>query len=97
MPFVQVPNLAEAMTRIAESGVRLIGTSADAECAIYDMNMAPPVAIVLGSEERGLRRLTRERCDALVRVPMAGVVASLNVAVAAGVCLFEARRQQRAR
>ncbi len=97
VPFIQVPNLADAMTRIAASGVRLIGTSADAECGIYDADMAPPVAIVLGSEDRGLRRLTRERCDLLVRVPMAGVVESLNVAVAAGVCLFEARRQQRGR
>ncbi len=97
VPFVQVPNLAEAMGRIAESGVRVVGAAADAGASLYEVDLAPPVAIVLGSEDRGLRRLTRERCDQLVRVPMAGVVESLNVAVAAGICLFEARRQQRAR
>lgn len=96
VPFIQVPNLADAMTRIAEAGVRVVGTSADAEVSIYDMDLSPPIAIVLGREDRGLRRLTRERCDVLVRVPMGGAVESLNVAVAAGVCLFEARRQQRA-
>jgi 23S rRNA (guanosine2251-2'-O)-methyltransferase len=97
VPFVQVPNLAEAMGKIAESGVRVIGAAAEAGNCIYDVDMCPPVAIVLGREDRGLRRLTRDRCDALVRLPMAGVVESLNVAVAAGICLFEARRQQRAR
>ena len=97
VPFVQVPNLAEAMGRIAEAGVRMVGAAAEAGDCIYDIDLCPPVAIVLGREDRGLRRLTRDRCDALVRVPMAGVVESLNVAVAAGICLFEARRQQRAR
>lgn len=97
VPLLQVPNLAEAMARIAESGVRLVGAAADADSCIYDADLSPPVAMVLGSEDRGLRRLTRERCNVLVRLPMAGVVESLNVAVAAGICLFEARRQQRAR
>lgn len=97
VPFVQVPNLAEAMGQIAEAGVRMIGAAAEADDSIYDIDLSPPVAIVLGREDQGLRRLTRDRCDALARVPMAGVVESLNVAVAAGICLFEARRQQRAR
>jgi 23S rRNA (guanosine2251-2'-O)-methyltransferase len=95
VPFLQVPNLAEAMGQIAEAGVRIIGATAEAGDSIYDIDLRPPLAIVLGAEDRGLRRLTRERCDALARVPMAGAVESLNVAVAAGICLFEARRQQR--
>lgn len=96
VPFIQVPNLSEAMARIAAAGVRVVGAAADADACIYDIDLSPPIAIALGREDRGLRRLTRERCDALARVPMAGAVESLNVAVAAGICLFEARRQQRA-
>ncbi len=97
VPLIQVPNLAEAMTRISAAGVRVVGAAAEASSSIYEFDLTPPVALALGSEDRGLRRLTRERCDALVRVPMSGVVESLNVAVAAGICLFEARRQHRAR
>jgi 23S rRNA (guanosine2251-2'-O)-methyltransferase len=95
VPFIQVPNLAEAMTRISAAGVRILGAAAESPCSVYESDLTPPVALVLGSEDRGLRRLIRERCDALVRLPMAGVVESLNVAVAAGICLFESRRQQR--
>ncbi len=97
VPFIQVPNLAEAMARISKAGVRVVGAAAEASTTIYDSDLTPPVALVLGSEDRGLRRLSRERCDVLVRVPMVGRVDSLNVAVAAGICLFEARRQQHAR
>jgi 23S rRNA (guanosine2251-2'-O)-methyltransferase len=95
VPFIQVPNLAEAMTRISAAGIRILGAAADAPRSVYESDLTPPIALVLGSEDRGLRRLTRERCDALVRLPMAGVAESLNVAVAAGICLFESRRQQR--
>ena len=96
VPLLQVPNLADCMGSLAEAGIRIVGAAAEAETSIHEAMLAPPVALVLGSEERGLRRLTRERCDLLVRVPMSAGAESLNVAVAAGICLFEARRQQRA-
>lgn len=94
VPFLQVGNLSEAMARLAQAGVRLVGAAGDASTAYCDADLKGPLALVLGGEDRGLRRLTRERCDQLVRVPMAGVVESLNVSVTAGVLLFEARRQR---
>ncbi len=95
VPLIQVTNLAEAMARLSQSGVRLVGTAPEAENSLYQVDLSLPVAIVLGSEDKGLRRLVRDRCDLLVRLPMAGVVESLNVAVAAGICLFEVRRRAR--
>jgi 23S rRNA (guanosine2251-2'-O)-methyltransferase len=94
MPFVQVSNLAQALARMASAGILTVGTAAEAKTPIYDADLSGPVALVLGGEERGLRRLTRERCDLLVSLPMAARAESLNVAVAAGICLFEARRQR---
>jgi len=72
-----------------------VGASHDAEKTLYETDLTPPAALVLGGEGKGLRRLTRERCDILARIPMAGTVGSLNVSVAAGICLFEAVRQRR--
>lgn len=96
VPFLQVANLARILSEIAEAGVTIIGTDAGAETTLFDVDLTGPVALVLGSEGRGLRRLTRERCQRLVSLPMSGSVESLNVSVAAGICLFEAVRQRRA-
>lgn len=94
MPFVAVTNLARAMRELQEAGVWLIGTADDSEKTIYDIDFTRPVAIVMGAEGEGMRRLTRETCDELVSIPMLGGVESLNVSVASGVCLYEARRQR---
>lgn len=88
VPFVQVTNLARTLRWLREYGVRLVGTSDDAPESLFETRLEGPLAIVLGSEGRGLRRLTREHCDALIRLPMKGDVESLNVSVAAGVCLY---------
>ncbi|HEX9582925.1 MAG TPA: 23S rRNA (guanosine(2251)-2'-O)-methyltransferase RlmB [Gammaproteobacteria bacterium] len=95
VPFLQVANLARTLSDIAEAGVTIIGADAGAETSLFDADLTGPVALVLGSEGRGLRRLTRERCQRLVSLPMSGSVESLNVSVAAGICLFEAVRQRR--
>ncbi|MDD9980347.1 MAG: 23S rRNA (guanosine(2251)-2'-O)-methyltransferase RlmB [Gammaproteobacteria bacterium] len=94
IPLVTVTNLASALKRMAESGISVIGAAADAERSLYDMDLRGPHAIVLGGEERGLRRLTRERCRQMVSIPLRGPVESLNVSVAAAVFLFEAVRQR---
>ena len=75
-------------------GVRVVGTADDAKMTLYDADLTGPLAIALGFEGSGLRRLTRERCDEFVRIPMSGEVDCLNVSVAAGVCLYEAMRQR---
>ena len=95
LPLVVVPNLANALERIAEAGLAVLGTAADADRSLYDVDLRAPHAIVLGGEERGLRRLTREKCREVVSIPLHDAVESLNVSVAAGVCLFEAVRQRR--
>ncbi len=95
VPFVQVTNLARVLQELQSRGVWTVGASGDNETSIYDADLRGPLALVLGSEGKGLRRLTREHCDLLVAVPMSGLVESLNVSVAAGVCLFEAVRQRR--
>jgi len=94
VPFVQVTNIAYTMDRMRKSGIRLVGTADGADTLIYDADLTRPVAIALGAEGRGLRRLTRDICDSVFRIPMAGEVECLNVSVATGVCLFEAVRQQ---
>ncbi len=88
-----VPNLAAATERLKREGIWVIGADPSAREGLYTVDLAPPLALVLGGEERGLTRLVRERCDRLVRIPMHGVTSSLNVSVAAGVVLFEIRRQ----
>ncbi len=93
-PLAEVGNLARFLEFLAGAGVHLVGTDEAAPTTIFECNLAGPVALILGAEGEGMRRLTRERCDQLVRIPMAGAVESLNVAVAAGVCLFEAARQR---
>ncbi|HEY5632402.1 MAG TPA: 23S rRNA (guanosine(2251)-2'-O)-methyltransferase RlmB [Burkholderiaceae bacterium] len=97
VPYLMVTNLVRAMDRIKEAGMWLVGTADDAPTSLYECEIPQPAAWVLGAEGKGLRRLTRERCDLLVRIPMAGSVSSLNVSVAAGVVLFESVRQQAAR
>ena len=96
VPYLMVTNLARALGELKEREIRIVGTAEDAEKTIYDLDLTGPVALVLGAEGPGMRQLTRKTCDELVRIPMAGAVESLNVSVAAGVCLFEARRQRRA-
>jgi 23S rRNA (guanosine2251-2'-O)-methyltransferase len=94
VPLIPVTNLARSMKELKEMGITLIGTDEDAELSIYDLDLTGPIGIVMGAEGDGMRRLTRENCDQLVRIPMQGVVESLNVSVASGVCLFEAVRQR---
>jgi 23S rRNA (guanosine2251-2'-O)-methyltransferase len=96
VPFIAVVNLARTLRALKERGVWLIGTADAAVTILYEADLTGPAAVVLGSEGLGLRRLTRECCDQLVSIPMAGAVESLNVSVAAGVVLFEAVRQRRA-
>lgn len=96
IPVLQVTNLARVIRTLKERGVWLAGTDDEAEQEIYGQDLTGPLALVMGSEGEGMRRLTRELCDFLVRIPMAGVIESLNVSVAAGVCLFEVRRQRHA-
>jgi len=94
IPFVQVTNLARTMDQLREAGVWLVGTAGEATQNLYEIDLTGPLGIVMGAEGSGLRRLTRERCDFLARIPMLGSVESLNVSVATGVCLFEAVRQR---
>jgi len=94
MPFIAVTNLARAMRELQELGVWIIGTAEDAPKTIYEHDLTGPVAIVMGAEGEGMRRLTKETCDELVNIPMSGGVESLNVSVASGVCLYEALRQR---
>jgi 23S rRNA (guanosine2251-2'-O)-methyltransferase len=93
--LVAVTNLARTLVALQERGIWISGTAGEADHSVYQADFTGPVAIVMGSEGKGLRRLTREHCDYLISIPMAGVVSSLNVSVAAGVCLFEAVRQRR--
>ncbi len=95
IPLITVTNLARSMREMKEMGIWLVGTDDKAVKSIYDIDLTGPVAIVMGAEGEGMRRLTRETCDELVHIPMRGVVESLNVSVASGVCLFEALRQRK--
>lgn len=97
VPLVRVTNLARTLAMLKEAGVWIYGTAGDATQSLYACDFAGPVALVMGAEGEGMRRLTRERCDFLLSLPMAGSVSSLNVSVATGVCLFEVRRQRLAR
>jgi len=94
LPFVAVTNLARTLDALKARGVWVIGTAHDADEDLYAAELPDAVAWVVGSEGEGLRRLTRERCDRVLRIPMYGQVASLNVSVAAGVCLYESRRRR---
>ncbi|MBM4219664.1 MAG: 23S rRNA (guanosine(2251)-2'-O)-methyltransferase RlmB [Gammaproteobacteria bacterium] len=95
MPFAQVTNLARALRDMKEAGLWIAGTAGDGDKDLYEADLRGPLALVMGSEGRGLRRLTRECCDFSLQLPMRGSVASLNVSVAAGIALYEALRQRR--
>jgi 23S rRNA (guanosine2251-2'-O)-methyltransferase len=95
VPLIQVTNLARTLRWLKEREVWIVGTDDQAEHSLYGAKLTGPLAIVLGAEGTGLRRLTRESCDALVSIPMRGIVESLNVSVAAGVLLYEAVRQRK--
>ncbi|WP_087024545.1 23S rRNA (guanosine(2251)-2'-O)-methyltransferase RlmB [Thaumasiovibrio subtropicus] len=94
MPLVRVTNLARTLRALQEKGVWVVGTAGEATQDIYQAKLTGPMAIVMGAEGDGMRRLTRETCDELIKIPMAGAVSSLNVSVASGICLFEAVRQR---
>ena len=94
VPYIQVTNLARTMKDLQERGIWIVGTAGEAERSIYQQDMKGPMALVMGAEGSGMRRLTREHCDYLVNIPMAGEVSSVNVSVATGICLFEAVRQR---
>jgi len=94
VPFVKVTNLARTMRTLKERGVWLVGTSDRATQSLYETDFKGPVAIVMGREGEGMRRLTEEECDFLIKFPMKGKVDCLNVSVSAGVCLYEAVRQR---
>ena len=94
VPYFMVTNLARTLGELKERGIWVVGAADDAEQTLYDVDLAMATALVLGAEGPGMRQLTRKTCDALVRIPMMGAVESLNVSVASGVCLYEARRQR---
>jgi 23S rRNA (guanosine2251-2'-O)-methyltransferase len=95
VPYIQVTNLARTMKELQERGIWIGGTAGEAEQSVFEQPLTGALALVMGAEGNGMRRLTREHCDFLINIPMAGEVSSLNVSVATGVCLFEAVRQRR--
>ncbi len=94
VPLVRVTNLARTMRALQEQGIWFVGTAGEAKHDIYAAKLTGPLGIVMGAEGDGMRRLTRETCDDLIKIPMVGTVSSLNVSVASGICLFEAVRQR---
>lgn len=92
--MINVTNLARTLRVLQEHNVWIVGTAGEADHNLYQSKMTGPMALVMGAEGEGMRRLTREHCDELISIPMAGSVSSLNVSVATGVCLFEAVRQR---
>jgi len=95
LPFIQVTNLARTLRSLQQRGLWITGAAVDPSAQpLYQADLTGPRVLVMGSEGKGMRRLTREHCDELLYIPMAGEVSSLNVSVATGVCLFEAARQR---
>ncbi|WP_257274895.1 23S rRNA (guanosine(2251)-2'-O)-methyltransferase RlmB [Endozoicomonas sp. SESOKO4] len=94
VPLVQVTNLSRTMEWLKDRGIWMIGTAGESASDIYKTDLKGPLALVMGAEGKGMRRLTRDKCDSLIFIPMSGSVSSLNVSVATGVCLFEAVRQR---
>lgn len=94
VPLIKVTNLARTMRLLQEQQIWIVGTAGEADHTLYQSKLSGPLAIVMGAEGEGMRRLTREHCDELVSLPMAGSVSSLNVSVATGICLFEVVRQR---
>ncbi|GAB3378163.1 23S rRNA (guanosine(2251)-2'-O)-methyltransferase RlmB [Azotobacter armeniacus] len=95
VPLVAVTNLARTLGKLRQRGLWTVGTAGEVEQELYGLDLRGPTVLIMGAEGKGMRRLTREHCDYLVRLPMAGSVSSLNVSVATGICLFEAVRQRR--
>lgn len=95
VPLIQVTNLARSLRQLKKRNIWLVGTADQAEQSIYEVDLKGPLAIIMGSEGKGLRRLTREECDFLAKLPMHGKVESLNVSVSTGICLYEAVRQRK--
>jgi 23S rRNA (guanosine2251-2'-O)-methyltransferase len=96
VPYLMVTNLARCLNELKQRDIRVIGTAEDAPQTLFEADLRGPLALVLGAEGTGLRQLTARTCDQLVRIPMRGAVESLNVSVAAGICLYEAGRQRSA-
>ncbi|MGQ7192062.1 23S rRNA (guanosine(2251)-2'-O)-methyltransferase RlmB, partial [Escherichia sp. HC-TM1] len=94
VPLIRVTNLARTMRMLQEENIWIVGTAGEADHTLYQSKMTGRLALVMGAEGEGMRRLTREHCDELISIPMAGSVSSLNVSVATGICLFEAVRQR---
>jgi 23S rRNA (guanosine2251-2'-O)-methyltransferase len=94
IPLIQVTNLARTLRDLQGMGVWIVGTAGEADKNIYECKLSGSMALVMGAEDKGMRRLTREHCDELIKLPMAGSVSSLNVSVATGVCLYEIVRQR---
>jgi 23S rRNA (guanosine2251-2'-O)-methyltransferase len=94
VPLIQVVNLSRTLKWLKERGLWLVGTERGVSMSLHDAKLSGPLAVVMGAEGTGMRRLTREHCDLLVSIPMAGVVESLNVSVATGVLLYEVVRQR---
>jgi 23S rRNA (guanosine2251-2'-O)-methyltransferase len=95
VPYVMVTNLARTIEGLQDRGLAVVGLADEADAELWAVDLSGPLALVLGAEGTGLRRLTRERCDRLARIPMSGSVETLNVSVATGVCLYEVSRQRR--
>jgi 23S rRNA (guanosine2251-2'-O)-methyltransferase len=95
-PYLMVTNLARMLSELKERNIWIVGADERAEKTLYEADLPESIAWVLGAEGEGMRRLTRESCDLLVRIPMRGEVESLNVSVSAGVCLYESARRRRA-
>jgi 23S rRNA (guanosine2251-2'-O)-methyltransferase len=94
VPYLMVTNLARSLNELKERNIRVIGLSDDARKSLYELDLSGPLAFVLGAEGSGMRQLTAKTCDELVSLPMRGAVESLNVSVAAGICLYEVVRQR---
>jgi 23S rRNA (guanosine2251-2'-O)-methyltransferase len=94
LPLVVVTNLARTLRQLQQAGVWVIGTAGEATTSLYQTQLKTPMALIMGAEGGGMRRLTKEHCDELIAIPMQGETSSLNVSVATGVCLFEVLRQR---
>lgn len=97
LPLVRVTNLARTLEALKAAGLWVVGTTGDTDTVVFDQDLSGPTVLVMGAEGEGMRRLTRDACDHLVRLPMVGSVESLNVSVATGICLFECLRQRQSR
>lgn len=95
IPFIRVTNLSRTLFNLQKEGIWIVGTTAEAVSHIQEVDLTGDIAIVLGSEGKGIRRLTMERCDFLAKIPLEGIVESLNVSVTCGICLYEAKRQRK--